>query len=198
MVIGLHTQTSSLSLSRCTRARRPAPAQLHVKSKPCTRTGPYRTQVAQSFDTSTATPPTAGSARSSALPAADAAASAAFLVDQQQLSRVAASSGGSSTSSYAESSYAEGEEQLHQQAEVPKDVLREFEHKLEADLQSVAVTVTAVTGVIIYWRGVWSLLDYMMGDSLFGDICCIIVGLTIVLAIRLSGVKVASSFWPSG
>jgi hypothetical protein len=36
----------------------------------------------------------------------------------------------------------------------------------------------------------------MLGDSIYGDICCIIVGLTIVLGIRLSGVKVSSSFWP--
>jgi hypothetical protein len=43
--------------------------------------------------------------------------------------------------------------------EVPPDVLQEFEHRLEEDLQSVAVTLTAVTGVIIFWRGVWSLLD---------------------------------------
>jgi hypothetical protein len=33
-------------------------------------------------------------------------------------------------------------------------------------------------------------------DSLFGDICCIIVGLTIVLWIRLTGVKVSPTFWP--
>jgi len=36
----------------------------------------------------------------------------------------------------------------------------------------------------------------LLGDSVFGDICCIIVGLTIVLGIRLSGLKVSSSFWP--
>jgi hypothetical protein len=45
---------------------------------------------------------------------------------------------------------------------------------------------------------VWSLLDALMGDSVLGDICCIIVGLTIVLWIRLSGAKVATSFWPPG
>jgi hypothetical protein len=43
--------------------------------------------------------------------------------------------------------------------EVPPGVLTEFEHELEEDLASVAVTLTAVTGVIIFWRGVWSLLD---------------------------------------
>lgn len=75
-------------------------------------------------------------------------------------------------------------------------MLTEFEHELEEDLASVAVTLTAVTGVIIFWRGVWSLLDYLLGDSIFGDICCIFVGLIIVLGIRLSGVKVSSSFWP--
>eukprot|EP00877_Chromochloris_zofingiensis_P007724 jgi/Chrzof1/3204/Cz12g15220.t1 len=79
---------------------------------------------------------------------------------------------------------------------VPPDLLREFEHKLEADLKTVGVTLTAVTGVIIFWRGVWSLLDSIVGDSVFGDICCIFVGLIIVLWIRLSGVKVASTFWP--
>ncbi|GFR41624.1 hypothetical protein Agub_g2351 [Astrephomene gubernaculifera] len=78
---------------------------------------------------------------------------------------------------------------------VPEDVIAEFEHKLEADLQTVGVTLTAILGVIIFWRGVWSLLDHFLGDSVVGDICCIIVGLTIVLYIRLSGMKIAS-FWP--
>ncbi|GLC42284.1 hypothetical protein PLESTF_001144100 [Pleodorina starrii] len=78
---------------------------------------------------------------------------------------------------------------------VPEDVIAEFEHKLEADLQTVGVTLTAILGVIIFWRGVWALLDHFIGDSVVGDVCCIIVGLTIVLYIRLSGMKIAS-FWP--
>ncbi|PNW84093.1 hypothetical protein CHLRE_04g220633v5 [Chlamydomonas reinhardtii] len=78
---------------------------------------------------------------------------------------------------------------------VPEDVITDFEHKLEADLQTVGVTLTAILGVIIFWRGVWALLDHFIGDSVVGDICCIIVGLTIVLYIRLSGMKIAS-FWP--
>ncbi|KAI8473658.1 MAG: hypothetical protein J3K34DRAFT_518776 [Monoraphidium minutum] len=81
---------------------------------------------------------------------------------------------------------------------IPTDALLAFEQKLEADIVSVFLTLTAVTGVIIFWRGVWSLLDHFMGDSVLGDICCIIVGLTIVLWIRLSGAKVATSFWPPG
>ncbi|KAG2452085.1 hypothetical protein HYH02_003121 [Chlamydomonas schloesseri] len=78
---------------------------------------------------------------------------------------------------------------------VPEDVITDFEHKLEADLQTVGVTLTAILGVIIFWRGVWALLDHFIGDSVVGDICCVIVGLTIVLYIRLSGMKIAS-FWP--
>lgn len=81
------------------------------------------------------------------------------------------------------------------EAAVPEDVLREFEHKLEADVQTVGVTLTAILGVIIFWRGVWSLLDHFLGDSIFGDISCAVVGLAIVLYIRLSGAKLAS-FWP--
>lgn len=38
-------------------------------------------------------------------------------------------------------------------------MLTEFEQVLEEDLASVSVTLAAVTGVIIFWRGVWSLLD---------------------------------------
>lgn len=78
---------------------------------------------------------------------------------------------------------------------IPEDALREFEHKLEADLQTVGVTLVAILGVITFWRGAWSLLDHFIGDSVFGDICCTIVGLTIVLWIRLSGLRIAS-FWP--
>lgn len=37
----------------------------------------------------------------------------------------------------------------------PADVLDEFEHKLEADISTVAVTITAIFGVICFWRGVW-------------------------------------------
>lgn len=80
---------------------------------------------------------------------------------------------------------------------VPQDVIDEFEHKLEADLQTVAVTITAILGVIVFWRGVWTLLDHYIGDSVLGDVCCIVVGLAIVLYIRLSGLKMAS-FWPPG
>ena len=67
--------------------------------------------------------------------------------------------------------------------------------QLEADIKTVGVTLTAILGVIIFWRGVWSLLDHYIGDSVVGDICCSVLGLCIILYIRLSGAKLAS-FWP--
>jgi len=78
----------------------------------------------------------------------------------------------------------------------PEDLLREFEHKLQGDVKAVGTTITAITGVIVFWRGVWSLLDSLLGDSVFGDVACIVVGLLTVLGIRLSGAKM-SSFWPT-
>ncbi|KAI8464056.1 MAG: hypothetical protein J3K34DRAFT_462122 [Monoraphidium minutum] len=81
---------------------------------------------------------------------------------------------------------------------LPDVLLFHFEKKLEADLSSVGLTLAAVTGVIIYWRGVWSLLDVLVGDSVLGDLCCMAAGLTLVLWLRLSGAKVTTSFWPPG
>jgi hypothetical protein len=98
-------------------------------------------------------------------------------------------------------------QQLQQQAQpaaadagapVPPPVLAEFEHKLEADLNSVGLTLAAVTGVIVYWRGVWTLLDWLLDDSLLGALSCMLAGLSVVLWLRLSGAKVATTFWPPG
>lgn len=43
-----------------------------------------------------------------------------------------------------------------------------------------------------------SLLDHLMGDTIVGDLCCMAVGLTLVLWLRLSGAKVATTLWPPG
>jgi hypothetical protein len=83
-------------------------------------------------------------------------------------------------------------------APVPAGVLAGYERQLGADVSSVALTLAVVTGVIAFWRGVWSLLDHLVGESLLGDVCCVIAGLTLVMCIRLSGAKVATSIWPPG
>uniref|UniRef100_A0A7S0RSU2 Uncharacterized protein n=1 Tax=Chlamydomonas leiostraca TaxID=1034604 RepID=A0A7S0RSU2_9CHLO len=77
-----------------------------------------------------------------------------------------------------------------------EDAWQEFEQKLEADLATVGTTILGILGVIIFWRGVWSLLDYILGDGPLGDLFCILAGLGIILYIRLAGLRVGS-FWPS-
>ena len=78
---------------------------------------------------------------------------------------------------------------------LPNDYLQEFERRLEADVQTIAATVTAVTGVIFFWRGVWSLLDHFVGDSVSGDVGCCVLGLCIIFWIRISGARLGT-FWP--
>lgn len=79
---------------------------------------------------------------------------------------------------------------------LPADLLKEFERKLEADVETVGTTIAAVLGVIFFWRGVWSLLDHFFADSVVGHIACTVIGLFIVLWTRLSGARLAK-FWPS-
>lgn len=81
--------------------------------------------------------------------------------------------------------------------ELPESVVKEFEHKLEADIVTVFYTLFTVVGVITFWRGIWAALDHIFGDSLFGDFVCTIVGLSMVMWIRLAGIKIAK-FWPAG
>ena len=50
------------------------------------------------------------------------------------------------------------------------------------------------TGVITWWRGVWALLDHYIGDSVFGHIMCVFLGLMIILYIRFAGFKLANFF----
>jgi hypothetical protein len=78
---------------------------------------------------------------------------------------------------------------------LPNDFLQEFERRLEADVATIAATVTAVTGVIFFWRGVWSLLDHFIGDSVSGDVGCCVLGLCIIFWIRISGARLGT-FWP--
>ncbi|KAG1678174.1 hypothetical protein FOA52_016111 [Chlamydomonas sp. UWO 241] len=69
--------------------------------------------------------------------------------------------------------------------------------KLQADLQSIGATLFAGVGVIVWWRGVWALLDHYIEDSVFGHWMCIFTGLLIIVYIRLAGFKLTNFFPPS-
>jgi hypothetical protein len=53
----------------------------------------------------------------------------------------------------------------------------EFEKRLEADLGTVFNTLVALFAVVSYWRGIWALLDNLFGDSVAGDLACVLMGL---------------------
>jgi hypothetical protein len=74
--------------------------------------------------------------------------------------------------------------------------IRFTERRLEADLMTIAATVMLVVGFIIWDRGVEELLDGLLGDGPKGSVFCIVVGLGIVVAVRLSGFKTTRIFSP--
>ncbi|MEW5307754.1 MAG: hypothetical protein WDW36_010130 [Sanguina aurantia] len=76
------------------------------------------------------------------------------------------------------------------------EVIKEIEHKLESDIQTAGATIFAVIAVITFQHGIWSMLDRIFPDSLLGDAACALVGLTMILWIRISGIKLAK-FWPA-
>lgn len=72
--------------------------------------------------------------------------------------------------------------------------VRVTERRLEADLITIATTVLFVVGLIVWDRGLQTLLDGLLGNSPVGDVLCILFGLGLVVAVRLSGGKVTDIF----
>ena len=61
-------------------------------------------------------------------------------------------------------------------------------------MRVVGNTILAVSAVITFWRGLWSLLDHYVGDSELGDVVCMLTGLGIILYIRLARLRLGN-FW---
>lgn len=72
--------------------------------------------------------------------------------------------------------------------------IRFTERRLEADLLSVAATMMLVVGYIIWDRGVEEMLDNLLGDGPKGCVFCILFGLGLVVAVRVTGGKVTKLF----
>jgi hypothetical protein len=49
----------------------------------------------------------------------------------------------------------------------------------------------ALTGVVIFERGVWTLWDVVFGDSLISEVASVVVGLFIMLAVRIFDIPLA-------
>jgi hypothetical protein len=70
--------------------------------------------------------------------------------------------------------------------------IAEVERRLETELSAVAGSVAFMVGIIFYEYGVQSCLDRLLGDSPAGSLSCVVSGLGLVLAVKLSGAKIGN------
>eukprot|EP00887_Chlorella_sp_A99_P001214 scaffold14.g1214.t1 len=88
--------------------------------------------------------------------------------------------------------------------EVEVEVLTEavaeaaIEEHVFFDVRANFFTLVAVTGVILFWRGVWNTWDYFFGTgNLYSELGSLLLGLGIMLAIRIANVPLANGL-PGG
>lgn len=66
------------------------------------------------------------------------------------------------------------------------------------DLRANFNTLVALTGVVIFERGVWTAWDVLFGDSAWSEAASIAVGLLIMLAVRVFDIPLAEWRRPGG
>lgn len=69
--------------------------------------------------------------------------------------------------------------------------------QMNIDVVANVNTLVALTGVVIFERGVWSAWDAYFGDGFWSDLCSIVVGLSIMVAIRVFNIPLAEWRRPS-
>ena len=83
-------------------------------------------------------------------------------------------------------------------AEAVQDaVAQAMEDTVRFDVRANFYTLIACTGVILYWRGIWTLWDYCFGMRLASELTSIAIGLIVMISFRLSGVSLLESL-PGG
>ena len=63
-------------------------------------------------------------------------------------------------------------------------VQQAIEENVQFDVRANVYTLIAVTGVILFWRGVWNTWDSLFGTELASNMGCMAVGLAIMSVIR--------------
>lgn len=64
-------------------------------------------------------------------------------------------------------------------------VQQAIEDNVSFDVRANVYTLIAVTGVILFWRGVWNSWDSLFGTELASNMGSMAVGLVIMLVIRI-------------
>jgi hypothetical protein len=80
---------------------------------------------------------------------------------------------------------------------VQEAVATAFEENVRFDVRANFYTLIAITGVILYWRGVWTLWDYIFGLNATSAAVSAATGLVIMLTMRLLQVPLVESL-PGG
>lgn len=56
---------------------------------------------------------------------------------------------------------------------------------IKFDVRANLYTMMAITGVVLYWRGIWTTWDFLFGFTIWSELGAILTGLAIMLAFRL-------------
>lgn len=77
-------------------------------------------------------------------------------------------------------------------------VQQAIEENVQFDVRANVYTLVAVTGVILFWRGVWNTWDVFFGaDSLLSNVGSLVVGLVVMLLVRFWDLPLVTSL-PGG
>lgn len=72
-----------------------------------------------------------------------------------------------------------------------------FEENGRFDVRANFYTLIAITGVILYWRGIWNSWDYFFGLSIWSEAASVVTGLVVMLTMRYLQVPLVESL-PGG
>lgn len=80
---------------------------------------------------------------------------------------------------------------------VQEAVAAAFEENGRFDVRANFYTLIAITGVVLYWRGIWNSWDYCFGLSIWSEMASVVTGLIVMITMRYLQVPLVESL-PGG